>query len=202
METGSMERVHSGATTMQLPIEIAFQNMDPSPAVEARVREKAAVLERFSDRIVHCRVVIEAPHRHSRKGNRYAVRITVAVPGREIAVSRSGPRDQAHQDVYVAVRDAFNAMRRRLEDHARTRRGDVKTHEPPPHGRVERLFAAEGYGFIVAADGREIYFHRNSVLNDGFDALAVGDEVRFAEEDGEKGSQASTVVPVGKHHIV
>jgi cold shock CspA family protein len=102
----------------------------------------------------------------------------------------------------VAVRDAFDAVRRQLEDHVRRRRGDVKTHDAPSHGRVASLFAERDYGFIEASDGSEVYFHRNSVVGGGFDKLAVGDEVRFSfhAEEGEKGPQASTVVAVGKHH--
>lgn len=187
---------------MQVPAEISFHNMDASPAIEARVREKIAELEeRFHDRMTACRVVVEAPHRHGHKGKLYAVKIDISVPGKEIVISRAGPKNHAHEDVYVAIRDAFSAARRRLEDHTRTRRGKVKVHEVPPHGRVAKLFDHEGYGFIETPDGQEVYFHRNSVLNDGFGALQVGDEVRFSDEMGDKGLQASTVVPVGKHHI-
>lgn len=113
---------------MQIPLQISFRNMDPSPAVEDRVRKKAAKLERFHDRIVGCSVVIEAPHRHQHKGKLYTVRLDISVPGKDIVVGRAGPIDQAHEDVYVAIRDAFNAAVRQLEDHARRMRGDVKTH--------------------------------------------------------------------------
>jgi len=75
----------------------------------------------------------------------------------------------------------------------------VKAHATPPHGRVIRLFPDQGYGFIAAPDGRELYFHRNSVLSGGFEKLEVGSEVSYAEEEGEKGPQASTVKPVGRH---
>jgi cold shock CspA family protein len=124
------------------------------------------------------------------------------LPGRkEIVVDRTGPKDHAHEDVYVALRDAFEAAARRLEDDARARRGDVKTHEAPSHGEVVRLFAQEGYGFIHTSDGQEVYFHKNSVPG-GFDRLAVGDEVRLevAETEGVEGYQASTVHKIGKHH--
>ncbi len=188
---------------MQLPLQVTFRNMDPSDAVEARVREKAAKLERFIDRIVSCRVMIEAPHRRGHKGKLYHVRIDMAVPGGEIVVNKEKPEHHAHEDVYVAVRDAFDAAARQLEDHARRRRGDVKVHEAPLHGKVARLFPAEDYGFIAAADGSEVYFHRNSVVEGSFGDLKEGSEVRFvvAEAEGEKGPQASTVRPIGKHHI-
>ncbi len=188
---------------MQIPLDISFRNMDPSPAVEARIREKAAKLERFHGRIISCTVVVEAPHRHHHKGKLYSVHIDVKLPGgKDVVVDHAKPLDHAHEDVYLAVRDAFNATVRRLEDHTRRQRGDVKTHEVPPHGKVARLF--DDYGFISITDGQEIYFHRNAVLSDAFDKLAVGSEVSLAidEKEGVAGPQASTVRPVGKHHIV
>jgi ribosome-associated translation inhibitor RaiA len=113
---------------MQMPLKISFDGMDSSPAVEARIREKAAKLERFYDRIVGCSVVVVAPHRHHHKGKLYSVRIDLSVPGHDIHIGRAGPENHAHEDVYVALRDSFNAAGRLLEDHVRRMRGDVKTH--------------------------------------------------------------------------
>lgn len=112
---------------MEIPLEVNFRNMDPSPAVEARIREKAAKLERFNDRIIGCTVVVEAPHRHHHKGKLYSVHIDISVPGKDLVVDRAKPLDHSHEDVYVAVRDAFNAAVRRLEDYTSKLRGDVKT---------------------------------------------------------------------------
>jgi len=189
---------------MQIALEISFRHMKPSAAVEAVIREKAAKLERFFDRIIGCRVVVEAPHRRRTKGKLYIVGVNIVVPGKELVANHTGPKNHAHEDVYVAIRDAFNAAGRQLEEHARKVRGDVKTHEAPPHGKVLRLFPFEGYGFIAMADGREIYFHRNSVTNGSFDTLEVGSEVRVsvAEKESPEGPQASTVTLIGKHHIV
>lgn len=103
---------------MQLPLQVTFHNMDASESVEESVREHAAKLERYFDRITGCRVVIEAPHRHSHKGKLYQVRIDISVPGSEIVVNHDGAKDHAHEDVYVAVRDAFAAATRQLQDHA------------------------------------------------------------------------------------
>jgi ribosomal subunit interface protein len=188
---------------MQTPLEIRFHQMDPSAALEARIREKAARLERFADRISSCRVVVEQEHRQHTKGNLFRVKIDIGVPGREIVVDRKGPKDHAHEDVYVALRDAFAAATRQLEDWVRARRGQTKTHEAPAHGRVHMIDLGADFGFISSVDGQEIYFHRNSVVNGGFDQLEVGSEVRFviAEGEGVEGSQASTVQPVGKHHL-
>jgi cold shock CspA family protein len=130
------------------------------------------------------------------------VRIDLTVPGTELVVSRESGLNHAHEDAYVAIRDAFKAARRKLDNYTRRQRQEVKTHEAPPHGHVAQLFPEEGYGKIETPDGREIYFHKNSVLNGGFAKLVAGSEVRFVEESGEKGPQASTVQLVGKHHIV
>ena len=121
---------------MQIPIEISFHNLDRSAALEARVRELAARLERFSQQIIHCHVTLEAPHRHHHQGNLFDVNLRITVPGSEIVVHRAHPADQAHEDPYVALRDAFRAARRRLQDYERIRRGDVKTHTGPDGDRV------------------------------------------------------------------
>jgi ribosomal subunit interface protein len=182
---------------MQVPLEITFRNVPPSPAIEAAIREKAAKLEAFHDRITSARVVVETPHRQHRKGKLFHVRIDLRVPGQELVVSREPTAHHAFEDVYVAIRDAFDAAKRQLEDCARETRGSVKTHEEPPEGRVARLHADEGYGFIETPDGREIYFHRHSVVGGDFDRLRFGDRVRFTEELGEHGPQASTVHVAG-----
>ena len=178
---------------MQLPLQITFRDMEPSEAVETKIRERAAKLDEYYDRIMSCRVVVEAPHRHSHQGKLFHVRIDLTVPNGELVVNREPAAHHAHEDVYVAVRDAFNAAQRRLADYARRQRRDVKTHESTPAARVARLFPDEGYGFIEAPDGHEVYFHKNSVLNDAFERLEVGSVVQFLEEQGDKGPQASTV---------
>jgi ribosomal subunit interface protein len=187
---------------MQLPLQVVFRNMGASAAIEAAVRERAAKLERFYDVIMSCRVVVELHHRHHHQGNLYHVRVDLKVPGGEIVASRGPGEHHAHEDVYVAIRDAFDAVLRRLEDHARRRRGDIKRHETAPHGRVSELDPAEGYGRIETPDGRLIYFHKNSLVGARFEELGIGTEVRFVEEKGERGPQASTVRVVGKHHVV
>jgi ribosomal subunit interface protein len=179
---------------MQIPLKVTLRNVSPSAAIEAAIRERASRLERWCDRIIRCRVLAEAPQRrHHRKGGPYNVRIDLTVPGDELVVNR-----QAAQDLYVAIREAFEVARRQLQDYARRQRGAVKAHEAPSHGRVSRLFPDEGYGFLETPDGREIYFHHHSVLGSGFNRLSVGTEVRFAEEEGEEGPQASTVVIPGR----
>lgn len=110
---------------MQLPLQITFRGMEHSPTIEAAIREKAAKLEHYFDRIMSCRVVIELPARHKQHGKPFTVHLDIKVPGGEIAVTR----DQ-DEDFQVALRDAFDAARRKLEDHVRVQRGDVKAHRP------------------------------------------------------------------------
>lgn len=179
---------------MQLPLQITLHDIAPSEPVEGYIRERASKLDLFCDGIISCRVAVEPSARHRRKGRRYTVRIHLTLPGNEVVVNR-----QAAEDLYVAIRDAFETARRKLKDCARRQRGAVKTHEGQLHARVSKLFPDEGYGFLEAPDGHEVYFHENSVLHPGFDRLAVGQAVRFVEEQGEKGPQASTVVIIGKH---
>lgn len=178
---------------MQLPLKITFRHVDHSPALENRIRELAARLDRFSAHIMSCHVTVEAPHKHQHQGQLYDVRIDIAVPGNEIAIRRTRPVDHAHEDPYVALRDAFNAARRKLQDYEREKRHDVKTRAEMARGRICEINAAESFGRIETDDGRLIYFHRNSVLGLAFEKLTTGMLVRFAEEAGDLGPQASTV---------
>ena len=184
---------------MEIPVDIAFRGMTTSPAVESFILEWVAKLESVYDRIERCDVVVEAPHRRRRRGNQYRVRVTMSVPGGQLVVSRDPGPDESHQDVYVAVRDTFHAARRQLEDHVRRHlRRDIKAVEEPAHARVTFLDVERAWGTLEDADGRSIYFHRNAVLG-GIDRLEVGDEVRFAEEAGDKGPQASSIEKIGAH---
>lgn len=189
---------------MQIPLQIAFRDMESSEYLEARIREKVDWLEKYSDRIIGCRVMVEAPHRHQNKGRQYHVRIDLTVPGSELVISRDSPMTSRREDVYLAVKEAFEEARRQLQDWQRRIRRDIKYHAVPLHGTVTKLLPIEGYGFIETPDGQEVYFHRNSVVNDHFDELDIGAEVRYVyyEGEGEKGEQASTVYPIGKQHPV
>ncbi len=110
---------------MQIPLQITIRGISPSEALEKRIRDKAAKLEEFFDHITSCRVIVEEPHKHHHQGKQYIVRIDISVPGHEIVVNHDH-----HEDVYVALRNAFDAAKRQLEDYARQLRGDVKTHQP------------------------------------------------------------------------
>jgi len=187
---------------MQIPLKITFKDIPQSDFVEGRIREKVAKLEKFAGDITSCRVTIEAPHQHHNKGNLYNIKVDVTLPGEEIVANRHPDQHHAHEDIYVAIRDAFNATQRQLEDYVRRRRGKVKTHDSEPHGKIISLVPYEDYGLIQTDDGREIYFHRNSVLEEDFDKLEIGTSVHFSEEMGDNGPQASTIHVEGKHHTV
>lgn len=116
---------------MDFPLDITFRDMESSPAVEATIRRWAEKLGRVYDRIVRCHVIIERPHQHQHQGQLLRVAVTLSVPGPDIVVSRNTGRAGEHEDLRVAVRDAFTAARRQLEDHARRMRLDVKAHSQP-----------------------------------------------------------------------
>lgn len=181
---------------MQVPLQITVRDLPHSEALEAKIREKAAKLEEFHPRMTSCRVTVEELRKHHHQGRHFQVKVDVRVPGREVVANLAH-----HEDVYVALREAFDAVKRQLEETVRVKRGDVKVHEVPLHGRVARLSPQEGIGFILAEDGRELYFSRENVAYPTFDDLAVGTEVQFIEEMAEEGPQAKRI-SAGKHHIV
>lgn len=203
-----------------IPTQVTFRGLAPVSALEDEIRERVVWLEQFYTGIVRCRVLVEVPHRHRHDGRHVHVRIEATVPGgppivvshepslhgrlkdvEDAAHRKDDEIESVHRYAQVAVREAFDAARRRLEDFAREQRGTVKPHEVPAHGEVVELSDVDGYGFIQAGEQR-IYFNRASVLDDAFDALAVGASVAFVEEQGVKGPQASTVRLLGKHHYV
>lgn len=185
---------------MELPLQVTFRDMENSPAIETDIGRYVDKLERRYGRIMSCRVAIRHGHHRNRKGNLYRISVDLKIPGHEIAVTSAGPKDQAHEDIHVAIRDVFDAVARKLQDRSRIRQGAVKTKEPPAHGKIVKLFPVEGYGFVETPDGSEIYFHKNSVANGGFERLKKGQEVRMTVESGDHGPQASVIKPVGKHH--
>ncbi len=190
---------------METPVEIVFHDLERSEAVEARIRERVSRLERFHPRITSCHVFVEAAHRNAqRRSPEYQVRLEVRVPGAELAV-RSKPGDvAAHHDIYVAIRDAFEAMERQLKRHRRQRTGEVKTHVPPLQGMVSELHPDRGHGQIATTDGRLVYFHRNAVVNGGFDELGEGTpvELTIQGDESDKGPRASTVRRIGPMRFV
>lgn len=181
---------------MQQPLQITFHGIRHSDALEARIREEATRLERYFDQITGCHVTVEAPHQHHNKGNLYSVRVALHLPDRELVVGRERRHQQSHEDVYVALRDAFTATVRQLEQYADQRQRRADRQAGRVDAEVSRLFREKGYGFAKLADGEDVYFHANSVKGRGIAALKIGDRVRMvlAELDGEQGRHASAVV--------
>ena len=203
-----------------IPIQVTFRGLQHSDALEEVIRERVEWLEQFYAGIIGCRVVVELPHRHRRGGRHFHVRIEMTVPGgtpivinqepslhgplkdvEEAAHTKDTDIDAVHRHAQVAIRDAFDAAKRRVQDFARQQRHATKTHAEPTAGHVASLSKAEGFGVIESGE-RQIYFARASVLEDAFDDLDVGTKVTFVEEKGDKGPQASTVRVVGKHQYV
>ena len=169
-------------------LQLTVHNLELGEAYREDLKARAEELSNYYGNISRCRVVVEVPHRHRRDGAMYNVEIELRVPGSELIVKR-----QQDKDLDIAIRDAFDSARRKLEDYARKQRGDVKLHEEAPRAEISALLPDKDCGFLKTPDGREIYFHSHSVINRDFKRLKVGEKVRFAEEAGEKGPQASTV---------
>jgi cold shock CspA family protein len=185
---------------MQTPVQIDFQGLDVSPTTREAIEQHVAQLEQRCGRVTACRVVLKGPGQHHRTGGLYEVNIRLALPdGREVDVSRTPKADERHSDLPFAIHDAFKRARRRLQDQVRRMQGQVKQHEGQPIGTVTKLDELGEFGIIEAADGHEVYFHRNSVLDGAFNKVSLGTRVAYAEEAGEKGPQASTVKLLGKH---
>lgn len=178
---------------MKLPYNIQFHGMEASDAVEASTRAHVGKLEEFASDIMTCRVVIDLEQKHKHQGRPYGVRIDVTLPGHELVVNRV-----QREDVYVALRDAFDDMKRQLEDVVRKRRGQEKQHAIPLHGEVVRLDTEGGFGFIRTPDGNEYYFSRDNLAATPFEHIAAGSAVQFIPEVGGEGLQAKRV-SLGKH---
>jgi len=192
--------------------------MPPSGSLESEARTRAAWLETYYPNIIGCRVLVEIPHRHRSRGRHVRVHIELSLPGEDIVVNHEPTLHATLKDVeedghskgddveavrkyaLVAVHEAFDTTRRRLQAFVDRQRDEVKTHLDPSHGRVVSLPSDDDHGFIETADGRRVYFHVASVLIEGRAQLAIGADVAFVEEQGEKGPQASTVRVLGKHH--
>jgi cold shock CspA family protein len=179
---------------MATAMHVRAPDYDLSPEEHALIHAEVEKLKRFYDGLMTCTVGVTIPNRRSTGTPvAYLVRLDLAVAGGELAITR-----QPKPSFREALSDAFAAGRRQLQDYARRQRAELPSPaEPATRGSVTRLLRYEGYGFITADDGREIYFHRNAVPNQGFDRLAEGTAVRFVEAEGREGPQASTVVALG-----
>lgn len=197
---------------MLTPPTITFKGINSSSSLEAEIRRHIGVLDSYNGSLIGCRVVIERS-RHHQSGNHFHVGIDISLPGEEIVVSHEPTLlstalaaeadkvtkeielDREHKHVAVAIRDAFDVAKRKLQSTTERHRGEVKAGPDRVPGRVVRLFANEGYGFLEAEDGHEVYFHETIVSKGRFSQLKTGDMVFFGEEEGPKGPRATTVIP-------
>ncbi|OGT45842.1 MAG: ribosomal subunit interface protein [Gammaproteobacteria bacterium RIFCSPHIGHO2_12_FULL_41_20] len=180
-----------------LAVQITTRDMFVSPALEDHLHKKAEKLNRYFDRITQCHVVIEVVQKHQHQGKLFNVRIDLLVPGKELVANH-----KCNTDVYVAIRDAFNAIQRQLESYARKLHGRVKKHEEYMHGTIIKLFSEEGYGFIQGMNGDEYYFGMTNIAHPTFDQLIIGDTVRFIAETSNEGCQARRIKKDRVHAVI
>jgi cold shock CspA family protein/ribosome-associated translation inhibitor RaiA len=187
---------------MDSPLEITFHNMRSSDAIEGDIRKRVTKLEKLYGRMVSCRVSIEARTRQHHTGNVYEVHVDMHVPRGHLVVSKEphhvGER-HANTDVKASIRDAFEAAEAQLRSFGKKQGGEAKPHASPLYGSVAELFSERDYGFILTSEGARLYFHRNSVMDGGFDKLKRGDTVQFVEDMGDTGPTASKVWPAEKN---
>jgi ribosomal subunit interface protein len=171
---------------MQQPIQITFKDLDHSEPLNELIHEKANKLQQFFDNITSCHVVIEQTQKNKHQGKLNNIRIHLGVPGKDIIVNHN-----ENENLFIAVRDAFDSTRRQLEDYARKTKGEVKPQAAIIHGKVVRLF--DGFGFIESHDNLEYYFNADNLVHLKFEKLKVGSAVHFIEAVGNEGPQA--------HHV-
>ncbi len=183
---------------MQGQVQVTFRGMSKPMWIEESIRSHLKHLEIFFNRITACQIMVERNQKRHRQGNLYHVRIKLIVPGHTIVVNREPAAQHEHEDIHVAIHDAFNAVQRRLQDYVREMQGDIKTHMTPNVGEIVKLDHDKGFGFLRTSEGTELYLHRNAVIDGRFSELRVGSKVRYVADagDDEKGPHASTVVPL------
>ena len=182
------------------PFQITFLDFSESDAIWLAIQKRIEKLEHFFDRIVRVETSISLPHRHRHSDRLFHIQIHIILPGEDIVVNRKPVHNEAHRDVYVAIRDSFNTAERLLREKSQSISDRSRAHPSISHqtegqhiGRISKIFFNDGYGFLTTFDGREFYFDKKSLLNKKFDNLEVGEKVRFFEELGEKGPQVTSM---------
>ncbi len=181
---------------MDVPPEIAFRGMEPADTLKELILTGIDDLEEVYPRLVSCRVMVSDTTPSRQSGNSYRARLDIGIPGKTVVVDETAPTDGEPRAVDQTISDAFKIGRRLLQKEKDRQQGAVKSHDLPPHGRVVRLLTdptGVRYGFLESRDGRHIYFQEGALVDVDYDDLDVGAEVRYAEAEGDKGPQASTV---------
>lgn len=176
---------------MSIPLEITVRDIEKTPSIEERIRTKADKMSQYYDRIESCKVTVEMPQKNQHQGKIYNVHIEVNVPGKQLVANK-----HPNEDLYIAIRDSFQAMYRIIENFSQKQRGEVKTHFDMKHGSIDRLFT--DYGFIRTPEGMEYYFHESNLQAPSFDVLEVGSMVSFIEVQAGDSLQAGHVSGNGK----
>ncbi len=185
---------------MQTPLHIRYGNLTDTQKRELEdiIRAEIDHLETVTDEVTSCDVAIERPNENLASGSPWRVRVKIShPPHQELVAKHEAGHGDAAEPLGAIIRGVFEALRRQLDRALAKMRDDVKHHEEPV-ALVTKLFDEADYGFLRTPDGREVYFHKNAVVHDGFDRLTVGTEVRFVETDGNEGPQASTVQIIDK----
>lgn len=186
---------------MQIPVEIAFHNIQHSDWAEEAIREKIARLEKLFDRLVTCRVRVEKRASNANNSIPPVVRIEIAVPGhKDIVVSHEPEHLQqkfSDPDMRIAINEAFRIAERQLLDFKEQLKGKTKAPFSDAQnqflGQVAELAPERDHGFLLTKEGGLLYFHRNSLLTGDFDALKRGDQVHYVEDHGDTGPTAVKV---------
>ncbi len=185
---------------MNIEPEITFRNVEHKENTRGYVQERIDKLEKICDYISSCRVAVEKPQKHQQSGGAYRVRVDLTVPpSRELVASKEPGQGNIHDSLLATIRSAFDAIERQLKELKAKQRNEIKRHpEQEMEAIVEKILHDQEFGFLKTIDGRQIFFHKNAVLNDDFDRLKEGDGVNYTESFGDKGPQASTVSIVDK----
>jgi cold shock CspA family protein len=185
---------------MRVPLEISFHGISRSEAIEQLVRNDSAKLEKVCDHLISCRIGIKQDQKSRNTANPFKIRIEMRVPpNHTLVVNHKSGLKEAAEDLPAAVKNAFRSAQRRLKQLVEKQQGERKIHpQQETTALVIKIFSEDGYGFIRSVDGEEIYFHRNSVLHNGFDRLEPGTGVHYSAELGDKGLQATSVQIVDK----
>lgn len=182
---------------MQIPVEIAFHNIDKSEWAENVIREHVAELERIYERLITCRLRVERRANHTPP----VVRIEMSVPGHNDLVVAHEPerlqRKFQSPDLHNAINEAFRIAKRQLSEFKdrRTDHTAAVRHEANNEflGQVAELTPERDFGFVMTKEGGLLYFHRNSVLSGDFDSFQRGQEVHYVEDVGDTGPIATKI---------
>jgi ribosomal subunit interface protein len=178
---------------VSFPLDVTLRDVENTEAIDASIKKRAEKLHQYYDRITFCKVAVAALQKNQHQGKLFQVNIELNVPGKMMVANRHSHRNE---DLYVAIRDSFNAIKRQLEEHIHKLREDNKTpHTLPLNGTIVRLF--DYYGFIEDMDGNEYYFHEDNVLQPEFSHLIVGNSVKFLGSASGEAWQAHHVTSGG-----